>query len=98
MRLEALAVIAPPVTKGAAHAADPCIVVARKTSEMKSDDACQATTLLFDAARLGCEREARTCSTAGDGPRRGSAHRPNRQARWKRCRRCLKLRETGEFA
>ena len=60
MRLEAFAVIAVLVAEGAAHAADPCLDVARKISELKSDDAFQATALLFDAARLGCEREART--------------------------------------
>ena len=60
MRLGAFAVLAVLATAGAAHAADPCLNVGRKISDLKSDDAFQAASLLFAAARLGCEREART--------------------------------------
>ena len=65
MRLMALLVFAVLVAPGTASAADPCLEVARKLPQLKSDDAFQATALLFAAARLGCERETRALLDRG---------------------------------
>ena len=58
MRRMALVVLAVLAAPGAARAADPCVVVARRIAQLKGDDGYQATMQLFAAARLGCEREA----------------------------------------
>src|SRR5271166_6494985 len=58
MRLTTLAVFAFLFAPGSATAADPCADVALAIAVLKDGDAFQASTQLFAAARLGCEREA----------------------------------------
>jgi uncharacterized protein len=47
------------------RAADPCADVARAVVSLKDGDEFQATTQLFAAARLGCEKEARALLDRG---------------------------------
>jgi uncharacterized protein len=65
MRLTALAILALLLAPTAASAADPCADVAHAIAALKEDDAFQASTQLFAAARLGCEPEARALLDRG---------------------------------
>ena len=65
LRLAALASLALVSAASPSHAADPCTDKARAVEALQNGDEYQAATLLFAAARLGCEPEARALLDRG---------------------------------
>jgi ankyrin repeat protein len=65
LRLAALASLASISTAGLSLAKDRCADTAQAVQTLHEDDHYQATTLLFAAARLGCEAEARALLDRG---------------------------------
>jgi ankyrin repeat protein len=65
MRLTTLASLALVFSATPGRAADPCADTAHAIAALHEGDAFQATTLLFAAARLGCEGEARALLDRG---------------------------------
>ena len=65
LRLAALASLAFILAAGLARAKDRCADTAQAVQALHEDDQYQATTLLFAAARLGCEAQARALLDRG---------------------------------
>ena len=65
LRLMALASLALISTAGLSRAADRCADIAQSVQMLHEGDQYQAATLLFAAARFGCEREARALLDRG---------------------------------
>ena len=65
LRLGGLAILALVLAGSAPRAADRCADTAQAVRALQEDDRYQATALLFAAARLGCEAEARTLLDRG---------------------------------